>query len=183
MRRFRRTSTGADRNRITIGCLIWAVFHELHPVVQRLREGHLAELLGAGRDPLTLQAWERLVATADRWRFGSEAAAASRLAASIGDLDVMKAGLAAWPNGTPLVFSTADRTNRAQTMFHMGFDLLVKGLGWNPNDFERLVQRGIEDHVAIVDDAMTIFFGALHAKGAPIPPPSVIAGGEGTDAR
>ncbi|MGH7439466.1 MAG: hypothetical protein ACRENE_27575 [Polyangiaceae bacterium] len=62
--------------------------------------------------------------------------------------------------------------NRAQTMFHVGFELMAAGLQWTGKDYERLVQRAVEDHVSVVSDAVTVFFGTLYAKGARIPSPT-----------
>jgi hypothetical protein len=56
---------------------------------------------------------------------------------------------------------------------HIGFDLLCRGLNLSTEDFGALTDRGIK-HRNLGTNAMLVFFGVLHAKGARIPSATVL---------
>ncbi|MGH7439465.1 MAG: FRG domain-containing protein [Polyangiaceae bacterium] len=69
-------STGANRNRIALGCMAWGVLGELHLAVDALEDAGLESIIAAVQDPATIESWGRLTATARRWRSGEDEGAA-----------------------------------------------------------------------------------------------------------
>jgi len=163
-------STSAARNRMVLVSMIWGVFHELNAAVEDLKAARLTEVLTTSRpkDGEAIGSWKSLRKIAARWQGPLETIARNQLAYHLGDAEQIRKGLDAWPAEEALVLSTADHSSRAHTQFHIGFDLLCRGLDISPKDFSTLVDQGIAD-ARITDDAMCVFFGVLHAKGAPIP--------------
>ncbi len=164
-------SIAADRNRMILGGAIWGTFHEVIAAVDTLQKAALTKVLRGGGDKLALASWKTIRTMAHRWRGDIETKARNQFAFHLGDADVMRAGLAAWPSDEPLVISTTEGQSRNGTNYHFGFDLLCRGLGIQYADHERLTKQGIDDR-HLPRHAMRVFFGVLHAKGAPIPGPS-----------
>jgi hypothetical protein len=110
-----------------------------------------------------------------RWRGDAHTEARNQLAFHVGDAEVISKGLAKWPADTPLVFSLSDGPSPSRTTYSIGGDLLLRGLDIMDDDFERLVGEAVRDGRMPID-AMIVFIGVLHAKGAPIPPPKELEG-------
>ncbi len=163
-------SISADRNRTTLVVMVWGMFHELSAAVESLKAAHLTPVLQVVSDEAAIAAWKRLRETAGRWQGKFESIARDQLAHHLGDPEVIRAGLAAWPSDKPLIVSTSEHASNAHTRFHIAFDLLCRGTDLATEDFERLVVQGIEDGMRLDSDVMCIFFGALRGRGAPLPP-------------
>jgi hypothetical protein len=168
-------SAGSSRNRIVLASMIWGVFHELNDAVESLKSARLTEVLttSKSKDTDAITSWKALRKIAGRWQGPLETIARNEFAYHLGGAGQIRKGLDRWPADEALILSTSDHASRAHTSFHIGFDLSCRGLDVSPKAFLGLVDQAIAD-ARITDDVMRVFFGVLHAKGAPIPSATAI---------
>jgi hypothetical protein len=166
-------SIRANRARLFLTNILCGVFHEVYSAVGTLQSGGLTVELGRVKDTVAMGAWKNIRGVALAWRTRLGAQVRNEMAFHLGSSRGIAAGLKSWPRERPLTLFECDRASRADYQANFSHDLLFEGLGFTEEDF-RAVLKLVERSHDLTRHAMRVFWGLLHAKGAPIPAPSVI---------